>query len=254
MAESIPPGLGDDMRITILGCGDAFGSGGRFNTCFHLDADGRQLLVDCGASSMVAMRRFGIDPNAIDGVVVSHLHGDHFGGLPFFLMHEQFESARQRPLTLAGPPGLHERTREALQVLFCGIDIEWRFPLHTIELAPGRTDDVLGLAVEPFPVVHGPPNCYALRVQDGTRTFAYSGDTTWTDTLIEAARGSDVFIMECYAYDGQSARHADWLTLSRHLGDLATRRIVLTHMSEAMLARREEVSVETAHDGMVLDI
>lgn len=242
------------MRITILGSGDAFGSGGRLNTCFHMQTGGKQLLVDCGASSMIAMRRYGVDPNAIDGILITHLHGDHFGGLPFFLLYEQFESERDRPLTLAGPPGLWERTKEAVRVFFCGVDLEWRFPIDVIELHPGKSDDVLGLSVEPFPVVHGPPNCYALRVGDGERIFTYSGDTAWTDTLVDAARDADLFIVECYAPAGENERHSDWETLQRQLPRTTARRILLTHMNEDMLAKRGELPIETLEDGMVLDV
>jgi ribonuclease BN (tRNA processing enzyme) len=92
------------MRLTFLGSGDAFGSGGRFNTCFHLErAAHGNVLVDCGASSMVAIRKWQVDPNAISTVLVSHLHVDHFGGLPFFLLDAQLISRRTAPLTLAGP-------------------------------------------------------------------------------------------------------------------------------------------------------
>ena len=78
------------MRLQFLGSGDAFGSGGRFNTCFHLERANRgNVLIDCGASSMVAIRKWGVDPNAISTVLVTHLHGDHFGGLPFFLLDAQ---------------------------------------------------------------------------------------------------------------------------------------------------------------------
>ena len=78
------------MRLQFLGSGDAFGSGGRFNTCFHLERANRgNVLIDCGASSMVAIRKWGVDPNAISTVLVTHLHGDHFGGLPFFLLDGQ---------------------------------------------------------------------------------------------------------------------------------------------------------------------
>ena len=80
------------MRLTIVGSGDAFGSGGRFNTCFQLESSNATLLIDCGASSLVALNLCGIKPNNIDGVIVSHLHGDHFGGLPFLLIDAQHNS------------------------------------------------------------------------------------------------------------------------------------------------------------------
>jgi ribonuclease BN (tRNA processing enzyme) len=68
------------MKLTIVGCGDAFGSGGRMNTCFWLETAKATLVVDFGASSLVALKKAGLDPNAIDGIVLSHLHGDHSAG------------------------------------------------------------------------------------------------------------------------------------------------------------------------------
>ena len=73
------------MRLQFLGSGDAFGSGGRFNTCMLVESEFGAFLIDCGASSLIAMRKYGIDPNRIDTVFISHLHGDHFGGLPFLI-------------------------------------------------------------------------------------------------------------------------------------------------------------------------
>jgi len=92
------------MKLTFLGSGDAFGSGGRFNTCMLVETATTRFLIDCGASSLIAMKRTGITPNSIETILVSHLHGDHFGGLPFFILDPQFFSKRTVPLTDAGPP------------------------------------------------------------------------------------------------------------------------------------------------------
>ena len=101
--------VGLTMRLTIVGSGDAFGSGGRFNTCFWLETAKATLLVDCGASSLVALKAHGLDHGDIDGIVLSHLHGDHFGALPFLLLDAQFLARRERPLLIAGPPGTRAR-------------------------------------------------------------------------------------------------------------------------------------------------
>ena len=106
------------MRLTVIGSGDAFGSGGRFNTCFMLETAKGVLLVDFGASSLVAFKARGIDPLLIDGIVISHLHGDHFGALPFLLLDAQFLARRERPLTIAGPPGSRARIDQLLEVFF----------------------------------------------------------------------------------------------------------------------------------------
>lgn len=50
------------MRVRFLGSGDAFGSGGRLQTCILLESEGLRCLVDCGASSLIALKRAAIDP------------------------------------------------------------------------------------------------------------------------------------------------------------------------------------------------
>ena len=80
------------VRVQFLGSGDAFGSGGRFQACIHVHAPYTNLLLDCGASSVIAMKRFGVAPNDIDAILISHVHGDHFGGIPFFILDAQFLS------------------------------------------------------------------------------------------------------------------------------------------------------------------
>src|SRR4029453_3584883 len=76
--------------VLFLGTGDAFCNGGRLHTAFHVAADGYQALIDCGATTIAVMRHLRMDVPAIDAIVVSHLHGDHFGGIPFLLLDPSF--------------------------------------------------------------------------------------------------------------------------------------------------------------------
>src|SRR2546421_13124355 len=163
------------MKITIVGSGDAFGSGGRFNTCFRIETLGRDLLLDCGASSLPALKAQGVEPNAIDGVILSHLHGDHFGGLVFLLMDAHFLSRRTRPLLIAGPPGTRARLDAALEVFFPrSTSIPWRYPWHVVEIAPGEPAEFLGFSVQTTEVIHqsGAPST-AVRISDRERVLAY---------------------------------------------------------------------------------
>ena len=96
------------MQVQFVGCGDAFGSGGRQNTCFHVTGHSINFLVDCGASSVPALKQLGIVRNDIDLILITHFHGDHFAGLPFFLLDAQFPR-RIRPLIIAGPEGIETR-------------------------------------------------------------------------------------------------------------------------------------------------
>ena len=84
--------------------------------------------------------------------------------------------------------------------------------------------------------------------------LAYSGDTEWTDTLLEAARDADVFVCEAYTFERPIKYHLDWATLAAHRARLTCRRLLLTHMSDDMLAHLEGLPVDTAHDGLVIDV
>ncbi|WP_332680969.1 MBL fold metallo-hydrolase [Bosea sp. (in: a-proteobacteria)] len=243
------------MKVTILGSGDAFGSGGRFNTCLRIEAGGERLLLDCGSSSMVALNQAGVARNGLSTLLFTHFHGDHFGGLAAFLVEAQFVSRRSEPLTIAGPIGVEHRARHALETDFPGASTNrWRFPISYVEVTPEAPTELAGVAIEAFPMVHderaGPCQGYRL-TQDG-KTFAFSGDTAWTPALIPLAAGADALLVECYTWDKVLANHLDYRTLTAHRGELATPRIILTHMGPDMLAHDEKLPEARAHDGMVL--
>lgn len=244
------------MKLQFLGSGDAFGSGGRFNTCFHLErATHGNVLIDCGASSMVAIRKWGVDPNKVSTVLVTHLHGDHFAGLPFFLLDAQLISRRTTPLILAGPPGFKERLQIVREALFAGSTvIEPKYPLEIRELALHARVEIDGLTVTPYLMKHfsGAPS-YALRVETEGKVLTYSGDTEWVEELIPAAAHADLFICEAYFFDKVMKYHIDYMTLAKHLPQIGARRTIVTHMSSELLGREKEIALEAAHDGLVVD-
>jgi len=244
------------VRLRFLGSGDAFGSGGRFNTCFLLSRDdGRQALIDCGASSMVAIRKWAVDPNAVSTVLVTHLHGDHFGGLPFFLLDAQLVSRRSAPLTLAGPPGFEARLATLREAMFAGSTaIVPRHALAIRELALHEPAEIDGLRVTPYLMKHysGAPS-YAYRIEVDGKTLCYSGDTEWVDELIPAASGADLFICEAYFFDKAMKYHPDYATLASRLPEIGARRTIVTHMSAELLARRTEMALEAAEDGLEIE-
>jgi ribonuclease BN (tRNA processing enzyme) len=245
----------EPVELTFLGSGDAFGSGGRFQACVHVRAGPTRFVIDCGASSLVAMKRFGADPSAVETVLLSHLHGDHFGGLPFLVLDGQF-ARRAGTLRVAGPPGVEARVRDAMEVLFPGSSrVARAFALDFLEL-PERRETRLGcLTVTAYPVVHpsGAP-AFALRVAVAGRVIGYSGDTEWTESLVEAARGADVFVCEAYFFEKRVKYHLDWRTVREHRDRLECRRLILTHMSEDLLRRLPLDGVECAEDGLTVTL
>jgi len=252
-------GLRYNMELRFIGSGDAFGSGGRFNTCFLVTGAHGRFLIDCGATSLVALKQAAVDPATIDAVVISHLHGDHFGGLPFLLLDARLTTKRTKPLLLCGPPGLEERLRAAQEALFPGSsERPLGFALEHCALDAGTRCDTGHFAVTPFPAVHdaGAP-CYSLRIECEGKVIAYSGDTEWNEDLAAAARDADLFICECSSWERPLKGHIDYRTLAPRLASpmfkaSGAKRIVLTHMSPEMLERRSALAHETASDGMVV--
>lgn len=241
------------MRLTVLGCGDAFGSGGRLNTCFHLASEETGFLVDCGASALIAMRRFGVDPNGIDTVFLTHLHGDHFGGLPWLILDGQLVSRRRKPLTIVGPPWIHARLPAAMEVLFPGSStVERDFAVEVREIEAGVPETIGGVAVTAFAVEHpsGAPS-HALRLAHAGRVLAYTGDTQWVEALIPAGRGADLMIAEGYTVERPVKFHLSWAELKARLPEIAPKRLMLTHMSPDMLAHAPDGYI-AAEDGLVL--
>src|SRR2546428_11813813 len=129
------------MPITVrfVGSGDSFGSGGRFQTCILVDGPRSRFAIDFGTSSLIALARQGIEPNSLDAIILTHLHGDHCGGVPFLLIDAMLAAKRTRPLTIAGPRDLRRRMDEIREALFPGSHVMTpRFPVEWIEMEPGR--------------------------------------------------------------------------------------------------------------------
>jgi len=247
------------MKLTITGSGDAFGSGGRLNTCFHVQSGETGLLIDCGASALISLKKAGLSTNDVDTIFISHLHGDHFGGLPFFLIDALFMAKRTKPLTLVGPAELEARFHIACEAMFpLATETPRDFEMTFVPLSAGETTRAGPVSVVPFEVKHysGAPS-YALRFALEDKVLAYTGDTGWVDSVIEAGRNADLYIMECFQYDKRLDMHLDYITIHHRLDDIGAKRVLLTHMSDAMLAEQHEVTdtrCSLAEDGMVIEL
>jgi ribonuclease BN (tRNA processing enzyme) len=251
--------LVDLMKVTIVGSGDAFGTSGRAHTCIRVDAGESSAIVDFGASSICAWKRLGLEFHRIDTIVITHLHGDHFGGLPFLLLDCQFDEHRTKPLTLVGPPGLRQRLDSTFDLLFPGVrKIAWGFDWSVEEIPPRSSYERMGMTVETFEVVHDCAGCATgVRVGDGSKIFAFTGDTAWTTTLYELAAGADLFVSECFSGESPVPNHMDWPTLESRLSGFAARRIVVTHMNKSALSRSAEIEsagLDIAYDGRAFEL
>jgi ribonuclease BN (tRNA processing enzyme) len=221
-----------------------------------LRVDGLTALVDCGATTMTAMKAQLLDPGEVDTVVITHLHGDHFGGLPFLILDGQF-TRRTTSLTVLGPHGTTQRLHTTMETLYPGsTKVHRRFDLRVLEL-PGA-----GAALQAGPLrvtgweVEHPSGAPALAVRldlDG-KAFGYSGDTAWTPALLAAAVGADLFVCEAYTYDHPVRYHLDYADIHQHAAELDTSRLILTHLGVTMLQHAADSEHAIATDGLTLQI
>jgi ribonuclease BN (tRNA processing enzyme) len=242
------------VRVQFLGSGSAFSDGGRANAAIHVTAPGVSLLLDCGGSALPAIKKH-IDPATIDAIAVTHLHGDHFGGIPFLVIEQHF-TGRKKPLVAGGPPSLEQRIRAEEQALYPDFfgPTTLGFPFTTVVLGAEPTE-LGGARVTALPVRHvrlAEP--HGLRVDVGGKLIAYSGDARWTEHLAAVAKGADLFICEATFFEREDPSHISYRTLMAHREEFQAKRIVLTHLGAETLAHLTDLELEHAVDGAVIEI
>ena len=141
------------LKVTLLGTGGMMPLKERALASAMASVNGRQVLIDCGEGTQVQIRALSLGFKAIDGVLITHFHGDHISGLPGLLL-SMGNSGREEPLMIAGPSGLRHVV-DCLRV----IAPELPFDVVYRELDPAAPEpfDCAGLKIIPFPVKHGVP-------------------------------------------------------------------------------------------------
>lgn len=240
------------MQVTVLGSGDAFGAGGRFHSAYVTEVSGATFLLDCGPSILQAAKQAGWDVGALDAVLLSHLHGDHFGGLPFLFMEYLYESPRSRPFVIYGPQDTERRVKALFTALYEKTAAEpMPFPVEYRELRAGETIHLGEAHVTAIPVHHVPElTSFGYLVEARGRKVLYSGDTAWTDELMAHADGVDLFICECSTYETRLDIHVSYPEIAARAHELGCRRVLLTHLGSEPLRRLADITLECARDGM----
>jgi ribonuclease BN (tRNA processing enzyme) len=244
------------VRVTVLGSGDAFGSGGRGHSAYLFETTRTTFLLEAGPTLLQSLKSAGRDPAAVDFVVVSHLHGDHFGGLPFLFLEYRYERLRTRPIAVYGPKGLERRVNALFRALYEQVAREPSpFSVRFQELVAGKPVEVGAVRIVPFLVPHARELlCLGYRVEVEDRVVVFSGDSAWTDDFIAQTRGADLFLCECSTYETRLDIHLSYPEIAARARDLGCRRLVLTHLGREPLAHLPGLSLECARDGMTVDL
>ena len=241
------------MYIKCLGSGDAFGSGGRFNTSFYLRTKSTGILLDCGGSTLIALKREGLSSDDIDVILITHLHGDHFGGLAFILCEILALGKRKKTLTIVGPEETKKRTLQSLECFYPGVEFTESAPIRFLHYKAGETKDLGDFQLTPYPAKHSPTtNPHSLRIETDDRVIAYSGDTEWTEDLLKVSAGSDLFICEASGYRTPMKNHLTVAKIMEEQQRFRTKRIVLTHPGDEVLKHLDEIKLRVVEDGEIL--
>lgn len=245
-----------DTEVRFLGSGDAFCAAGRNQAAYLVRTGESTFLLDCGATTLGALKRQGLDLSTIDAVFLSHLHGDHFAGLPFLFLEYIFETHRQRPLKICGPPGTEERVARLFSAMYRELAAKGMpFSLEFKELLPQKSLKLGGSTIMPFRVPHQETEIsLGIRIDTGRHRILYSGDTGWTEDLVIQAQGTDLFICECCYFDTRYPSHLDYPRLLANHERFGTSRLILTHLGREVLARRNEIALEMATDGLAVTL
>lgn len=242
--------------LTCLGTSDAFGSAGRHCAGYLLDTPQGSLLMDAGPGILTAMKAQQRQPDEIDAVLLSHLHGDHFGGVAFLVLEFSYETVRNRPLVVVGPPDTERRVFELYYALYA----EMRgkplpFELRFVEMIDGSATEVVDAKVESFRVPHQETAVsLGFRVRTGGASIAYSGDTAWTPDLLRHSSGCDLFLCECTTFDSAVPRHVRYRDIEANRSSFDCGHLLLTHLGREMRARAPEIPDALANDGLKLDV
>ena len=229
-----------NMFVTILGSGAALPIGARRCSAQVLNVGGFKMLIDCAEATQDRIRYNHIKLQSIGHIIISHLHGDHFFGLPG-LLSTMHLCGRSEPVNIVAPTG----ARQVIEATFeltgnhIGFPIEW----HEMDFNEGiqRVLETPRCHVDAFPIYHSVPD-YGFRITEKPRgnhtplVYAYCCDTSYDERIVEHIRNVDLLCLECTFSNEfeQLASERQHLTAGQagRLARLAgARQLLLTHIS-----------------------
>jgi ribonuclease BN (tRNA processing enzyme) len=243
-------------EVVFVGTSDAFGAGGRRQSAVFVRGERGGMLLDCGGTTNSGLAQLGLVRDEVDVILISHFHGDHFGGIPAFLYASLYVDARTHPIEIVGPPEVEARVHALARAMGHHLgNREWTFPIRYREIHAGQSISAGPATVEAFATQHQPEaNPQGYRVRLGREQIAYSGDTGWFADLPSEIAASDLFICECTLHKASLNFHLSLEELREHRDDLDCGRLVLTHLGEEMSRERGQIEIDTADDGMSIKL
>ncbi len=242
------------FTITVLGSGNAFNDGERSYPAFLIQTNNSQFLIDCGPTTVLQMRKLGFDLDFLDGMIITHFHGDHIAGIPFLLLDFHYLSKRTRQFTCVGPKGLNATIERLYEACYKKTASEPRsYPLNYKILKLGEIISEFGAKIQAFSMLHSSESL-GYRISHPSATIAITGDTSWNDEIPKMANGVDLLISECNFWNMELGGHMNYKILEKHLSEINARKIVLTHPSSDVLEHEKELRLPLLQDDQVITI
>lgn len=244
-----------DTKLVLLGTGTPNADPDKMGPSLAIVVKGASYIVDCGtgvvrrAAAAARQNMPALDPAHLTTLFITHLHSDHTIGYPDMILTPAVLE-RKGPLEVYGPKGTAAMTSHILQAYKEDIDIRTRglehgnpdaYKVNVHEIQPGLIYKDSNVTVRAFPVRHGSwPAAYGFRFETPDKIIVVSGDCTYSEELMAAAKGCDILVHEVYSEKGFATRTAAWQkyhsafhTSSKQLADIANKArpglLVLTH-------------------------
>lgn len=237
------------MKVTVLGCGEAFDE--RYvNTSLLAEAAGCTILMDCGYSVPPQLWKRVPDQSAIDLIYLSHAHADHYFGVPAVL-GRMWEEGRTKPLMIMSQPSVLDHVKRLMDFGYNGLSSRFKYQVEYMPIQPGRTCEWKQFSFDFAPTRHAVTNL-AIRVRTGEKVFCYSGDGTVTDETRQLFAHSDLVVHEAYLFEPLPV-HADIPGLLEMAQREHVRRLALVHVQRGLRANPERIH-ETIGDFTGADV
>jgi ribonuclease BN (tRNA processing enzyme) len=242
------------MEITVVGSGTVVPRLNRRQSCVVVEMSGETLVFDLGSGAMRGMLHAGLDPFAVDRIFFTHFHPDHTVDVVPLLFSIKYgaEEERTRPLCLTGPEPFRSFWDSLTDVW--GEFMVGDYPTRVSELPHECTSplDLPGCRLSWSPAEHRPESiAYRLETEDGG--FAYTGDTEYSELVVELARGARTLLVECsFPDDSPVPGHLTPSSAARIASEAGVERVVLTHIYPTADELDLAAEVGRGYDGEVL--
>ena len=219
LAVTCAAALAQDTRVILLGTGTPNPEPDRMGPSVAVVSGDHVYLVDCGPGVVRRVAQAGIRMDQLTRLFVTHLHSDHTAGYPDMIL-TQPNAGRKTPLEVWGPPGLRDMTSHILNAWKQDFQIRLHgnqpndppgYVVTAHEIKPGEIYRDESVRVIAIAVRHGAwAHAYGYRFEAKDRTIVISGSTTYSESLIAAAKDCDILVHEVYSQAGLEKRTPDW--------------------------------------------